>query len=148
VRLRASDVSRRFTRRASLAVLTVVPLIPIGGCSSNDADSSAAPSESSAPSETSTPSKTSATSVTSTTATTTPPARTDGGTSTSTPADISADDEFEELERRYDARLGVYAVETGMEQEIEYRADERFGHASTFKAPRPIPPARDSQSKH
>jgi beta-lactamase class A len=88
-------------RRASLAALTVVALIPIAGCSSNDDDSTEAPSETSA--------------------------------SSSTPADISAD-EFEELESTYDVRLGVYAVDTGTEQEIEYRADERFGHASTFKA--------------
>ena len=51
-----------------------------------------------------------------------------------TPADVSADEEFAELERTYDARLGVYAVDTGTEQAIDYRADERFGHASTFKA--------------
>jgi beta-lactamase class A len=95
-------VSHGFTRRTSLAALTVVALIPIGGCSSNDDESTGAPSERSAPS--------------------------------STPANISADEEFEELENAYDARLGVYAVETGTEQEIEYRADERFGHASTFKA--------------
>jgi beta-lactamase class A len=52
----------------------------------------------------------------------------------STPAEISADEEFEELESAYDARLGVYAVDTETEHEIAYRADERFGHASTFKA--------------
>jgi beta-lactamase class A len=96
------NVSLRSTRRASLAALTVIALIPIGGCSSNDDDSTEAPSETSAPS--------------------------------STPADISADEEFDELERTYDARLGVYALDTGTEQEIEFRADERFGHASTFKA--------------
>jgi beta-lactamase class A len=88
-------------RRASLAALIVVALAPIGGCSSNDDDTTKAPSETSAPS--------------------------------STRAAISAD-EFEELESTYDVRLGVYAVDTGTEQEIEYRADERFGHASTFKA--------------
>jgi beta-lactamase class A len=108
------DVSQRFIRRASLAVLTVVALVPIGGCSSSD-DSSDARSDAA------------------TTPTTTSPARSEE-TSTSTPADISADGEFEELERAYDVRLGVYAVATGTEQEIEYRADERFPHASTFKA--------------
>ena len=96
------DSSQGFIRRASIAALTVIALIPVGGCSSNDDDSTEAPSETSGPS--------------------------------STPADISADEEFEELERTYDARLGVYAVDTGTEQEIEFRADERFGHASTFKA--------------
>ena len=96
------DLAQGFTRRASLAALTVVVLIPIGGCSSNDGDSTEAPSETSVPSN--------------------------------TPADISADEEFEELESTYDVRLGVYAVDTGTEHEIEYRVDERFGHASTFKA--------------
>lgn len=103
------DLSHGCARRASLAALTVVALIPIGGCSSNDDDSAEAPSETSAPS--STPADTSA-----------------------HPVVISADEEFEELENTYDVRLGVYAVDTGTEREIEYRADERFGHASTFKA--------------
>ena len=96
------DLAQGLTRRASLAALAVVALIPIGGCSSNDGDSTEGPSETSVPS--------------------------------TTPADISADQEFEELEDTYDARLGVYAVDTGTEAEIEYRSDERFGHASTFKA--------------
>lgn len=41
---------------------------------------------------------------------------------------------FEELERRYDARLGVYAVDTGTGREVAYRDGERFAYASTFKA--------------
>ena len=114
MRLRDVDVIERFTRRASLAVLPVMALMSIGGCSADDDDSSQARAE------------------TSTTATTTPP-RSDEASS-ATPTEISADDEFEELERAYDVRLGVYAVATGTEQEIGYRADERFGHASTFKA--------------
>jgi len=96
------DVSQGFARRASLAALAVVVLMPIGACSSDDDDSTARASETSAPS--------------------------------STLAGISADREFEALEGTYDARLGVYAVDTGTDQELVYRADERFGHASTFKA--------------
>ncbi|WP_199736488.1 class A beta-lactamase [Micromonospora sp. HM5-17] len=42
--------------------------------------------------------------------------------------------EFGRLESRFDARLGVYAVDTGTGRTVEYRADERFGYASTFKA--------------
>ncbi|GAA1071242.1 class A beta-lactamase [Nocardiopsis composta] len=42
--------------------------------------------------------------------------------------------EFKELEKEYDTRLGVYAVDTGSEEEIGYRADERFAYCSTFKA--------------
>ncbi|WP_323380003.1 class A beta-lactamase [Streptomyces alkaliphilus] len=38
------------------------------------------------------------------------------------------------MEERYDARLGVYAVDTGTGEEIVHRADERFAYASTFKA--------------
>ncbi len=40
---------------------------------------------------------------------------------------------FKELERRFDARLGVYAVDTGTGRTTAYRADERFAYASTFK---------------
>ncbi|NGN69497.1 class A beta-lactamase [Streptomyces sp. A7024] len=42
--------------------------------------------------------------------------------------------EFKELERGYDARLGVYAVDTGTGREVAYRDGERFAYASTFKA--------------
>ncbi|MFE9746943.1 class A beta-lactamase [Saccharothrix saharensis] len=37
------------------------------------------------------------------------------------------------LERRFDARLGVYAVNTGTGAAVEHRADERFAFCSTFK---------------
>jgi beta-lactamase class A len=38
-----------------------------------------------------------------------------------------------ELERQFDARLGVYALDTGTGATIEHRADERFAFCSTFK---------------
>ncbi|GAA3788219.1 class A beta-lactamase [Streptomyces phyllanthi] len=41
---------------------------------------------------------------------------------------------LKELEREYDARLGVYAIDTGTGREVAYRAGERFGYHSTFKA--------------
>ncbi|MFJ8991166.1 class A beta-lactamase [Streptomyces sp. NPDC102279] len=41
---------------------------------------------------------------------------------------------FAELEREFDARLGVYAVDTGNGKSVAYRADERFAFASTYKA--------------
>ncbi|GGP11969.1 MULTISPECIES: class A beta-lactamase [Oceanobacillus] len=41
---------------------------------------------------------------------------------------------FKELEDEFDARLGVYAIDTGSEQTVTYRSDERFAYASTFKA--------------
>ncbi|MFH8681103.1 class A beta-lactamase [Streptomyces lydicus] len=42
--------------------------------------------------------------------------------------------DFRELERKYGARLGVYAVNTGDGREVAFNADERFAYASTFKA--------------
>ncbi|MER6916889.1 class A beta-lactamase [Streptomyces sp. NPDC000594] len=38
------------------------------------------------------------------------------------------------LERKFDARLGVYAVATGTGATIAHRADERFAFCSAFKA--------------
>jgi beta-lactamase class A len=38
-----------------------------------------------------------------------------------------------ELETRFDARLGLYAVHTGTGRELAHRADERFPLCSTFK---------------
>jgi beta-lactamase class A len=43
-------------------------------------------------------------------------------------------DRLPELEQRFDARLGVYAVDTGTGRELAYRADERFAMCSVFKA--------------
>ncbi|MBL2486664.1 class A beta-lactamase, partial [Klebsiella pneumoniae] len=42
--------------------------------------------------------------------------------------------EFSQLEKKYDARLGVYAIDTGTNQTISYRPNERFAFASTYKA--------------
>ncbi|AJC53613.1 class A beta-lactamase [Streptomyces sp. 769] len=42
--------------------------------------------------------------------------------------------EFKKLERKFDARLGVYAIDTGTGREVAYNDAERFAHASTFKA--------------
>ncbi|WP_232667223.1 class A beta-lactamase [Pseudonocardia sp. TRM90224] len=38
------------------------------------------------------------------------------------------------LERKFDARLGVYALSTGSGAIVAHRADERFAFCSTFKA--------------
>ncbi|MTE22384.1 class A beta-lactamase [Streptomyces sp. TRM43335] len=40
-----------------------------------------------------------------------------------------------ELERKFDARLGVYALATGTGATIAHRADERFAFCSMFKVP-------------
>ncbi|MER7586486.1 class A beta-lactamase [Micromonospora sp. NPDC127501] len=42
--------------------------------------------------------------------------------------------EFRQLEEKFDARLGIYAIDTGTGRTVQYRADERFAYASTFKA--------------
>nr|WP_307249184.1 class A beta-lactamase [Catenuloplanes indicus] len=51
-----------------------------------------------------------------------------------TPAPASATGVYQRLEQRYDARLGVYAVDTGTGRTVTFRPDERFAYASTFKA--------------
>ncbi len=51
---------------------------------------------------------------------------------TSAAPDVSG--EFAALEARFDARLGVFAVDTGSGATLEHRADERFAYASTIKA--------------
>ncbi len=38
------------------------------------------------------------------------------------------------LEEQFDARVGVYAVDTGTGESVAWRADERFAYASTIKA--------------
>lgn len=55
-------------------------------------------------------------------------------TVTSQGGPVVRDREFGELERRFDARLGVYAMDTGTGRQIAHHADDRFAYASTFKA--------------
>jgi beta-lactamase class A len=45
-----------------------------------------------------------------------------------------ADETFAGLERRFHARLGVYALDTGTGDAVAYNADERFAYCSTYKA--------------
>lgn len=40
---------------------------------------------------------------------------------------------FVQLEKKFDARLGVYAIDTGTNKTIAYRPNERFAYASTYK---------------
>ncbi|MET3509908.1 class A beta-lactamase [Plantibacter flavus] len=42
--------------------------------------------------------------------------------------------EFQALEAEFGARVGVSALDTGTGARLSYRADERFGYASTIKA--------------
>lgn len=43
-------------------------------------------------------------------------------------------EKFEQLEKQYDARLGVYAIDTGTKETVEFRENERFAYTSTSKA--------------
>nr|WP_233571125.1 class A beta-lactamase [Nocardiopsis sp. Huas11] len=43
--------------------------------------------------------------------------------------------DFALLEEEFDATLGVYALDTGSGEAVEYRADDRFAYCSTFKVP-------------
>jgi beta-lactamase class A len=49
-------------------------------------------------------------------------------------ASATASAGFSRLESQYDARLGVYAIDTGTGKTVTHRADERFAYASTSKA--------------
>ncbi|MFF0826228.1 class A beta-lactamase [Brevibacillus sp. NPDC003359] len=44
------------------------------------------------------------------------------------------DQKFADLEKKFEARLGVYAIDTNTNQVVAFRSDERFAFASTFKA--------------
>ncbi|MQR94423.1 class A beta-lactamase [Fictibacillus phosphorivorans] len=41
---------------------------------------------------------------------------------------------FMQLEKKFDARLGIYAIDTHTNRTVTYRPDERFAYTSTFKA--------------
>ncbi|ANC77479.1 class A beta-lactamase [Fictibacillus phosphorivorans] len=41
---------------------------------------------------------------------------------------------FMQLEKKFDARLGLYAIDTHTNRTVTYRPDERFAYTSTFKA--------------
>jgi len=60
------------------------------------------------------------------------PVSSPSGTADAAPADPRSS--FVALEERYDARLGVFAIDTHTGETVEHRADERFAYASTHKA--------------
>lgn len=49
-------------------------------------------------------------------------------------ASAEVETNFEKLEDQFDARLGVYALDTGSGAELGWRDDERFAYASIVKA--------------
>ncbi|MEU9061836.1 class A beta-lactamase [Streptomyces sp. NPDC048430] len=57
----------------------------------------------------------------------TAPSRSEGAARRTEPA-------FQELERKFDTRVGVYAVDTGSGMSVTHRPDDRFAYASTCKA--------------
>ncbi|WP_424205724.1 class A beta-lactamase [Baia soyae] len=48
-------------------------------------------------------------------------------------SDDGVNQTFTDLEKKFDARLGVYAIDTGTGRSVTHRSDERFAYASTFK---------------
>lgn len=52
----------------------------------------------------------------------------------SPPSTKSHTSTFKNLEREFDARLGVYAIDTGTGRAVAYNDGERFAYNSTFKA--------------
>ncbi|KRD99314.1 class A beta-lactamase [Priestia megaterium] len=48
--------------------------------------------------------------------------------------ETKSDREFAKLEEKYDANLGVFALDTGTNKTVTYHPDERFAYASTHKA--------------
>ncbi|MFD7618738.1 class A beta-lactamase [Streptomyces sp. NPDC059802] len=95
-------------RRALLGMLAALALVPLVACSGEDPR----PSSPSSPVASS------------------PHAGATGPTGAVKPVDRR----FKELERKFDARLGVYAIDTGTGREVAYKDGERFAYASTFKA--------------
>jgi len=65
---------------------------------------------------------------------TTAPGRSPATTATPSVGDDTAQVQFARLEEQADARLGLFAVDTGTSRTLAHRADERFAFASTYKA--------------
>ncbi|MFF1918711.1 class A beta-lactamase [Streptomyces sp. NPDC058239] len=95
------------SRRAALATLAGLAALPLSGCTATPDAATPSPSG------------------------TTPPAT---EPATSTPVDPRTEHAFGELERKFDARVGVYALDTGSGRTVTHRPDERFAYASTCKA--------------
>lgn len=96
------------THRAAVGALCALVLVPLTSCGDDDPAAKAPPSRASPTSASPSPSP--------------------------SPSPEPYVRELAALERDYDARLGVYAVDTGTGREVAYQAGERFPYASTFKA--------------
>ncbi|GEN81050.1 class A beta-lactamase [Actinotalea fermentans] len=98
------------SRRARTAVVALGAVLALAGCTGDDGAATGAPSAIASPSSSTTP--------------TAEPAP--------EPVDVSA--ELAALEAELGVRIGVHALDTATGRTAEYRADERFAYASTFKA--------------
>ncbi|MEV6394607.1 class A beta-lactamase [Streptomyces sp. NPDC051907] len=105
-------------RRALLAALVALFLVPLTACDSDGSPAGSRSSTAGSPSAASSG------------------AGSPGATGTTRPgaAGTSYAREFTKLEERFDARLGVYAVDTGTGRAVAYNDTRRFAYASTFKA--------------
>lgn len=96
-------------RQAALTALATLALAPLVACGQNDSAAS--------------PSASPSTSVSG------------SGAAKSPSAEAAASArQFKKLEREFDARLGVYAIDTGTGEEVAYNDGQRFAYNSTFKA--------------
>jgi beta-lactamase class A len=100
---------RTITRRA---LLGAVALVPVAACTTGTAPATPPPPGAAGPPDS---------------AQATPPSP------SAAAATNDHDDHLGALERKFDARIGVYATATSTATSIAYRADERFAFCSTFK---------------
>ncbi|MGW7360898.1 class A beta-lactamase [Streptomyces sp. NPDC054802] len=98
-------------RRTALGALAALVLVPLAACGQDGSPGAASPPA----------------------ASTSPSPSADADTTADAAAQPASRD-LKKLEREFDARLGVYAIDTGTGREIAYRDGERFPFASTFKA--------------
>lgn len=118
------NLHRNVLKMAATVPAMVLALLPLAGCATGEV--SAVPAANPAIPVTSA----------------TPPANPAAPVTSAAPSEQAAHSEqtsqvkqaFGDLEKQYDARLGVYAIDTGTGRTVAYRAEERFAYASTFKA--------------
>ncbi|MFH8796557.1 class A beta-lactamase [Streptomyces sp. NPDC017941] len=116
-------------RRAVVGALTALALVPLVACGQDESPASSSPKSPGGAG-----SGTSAASGTSGTSGTTDATRTSNVSERPATAKKPYTRAFKELERKFDARLGVYAVDTGTGREVAYNDGRRFAYNSTFKA--------------
>lgn len=109
-------------RRAVVGALTALTLVPLVACGQDDSPASPAKEASARESTVKGASGR------------TPVGSPDGSGKPTEATAKSYARAFKKLERKFDARLGVYAVDTGTGREVAYNDGRRFAYNSTFKA--------------